>query len=457
GQWVYSTSNQAWYVFQDHYWKTIPGDSKNESFPSTDVITLEVAGLLETVKNAYVASGHDASIIKRIAGGIRGLKQTSGISSTITRCRDLFKDDDFAKGLDLNENLLGFTNGVYDLLTDEFRAGRQDDMISMTVGYAYESLAEDSEAVKVVHAWLDQVFPVPEEKHFVLKLLASCLSAVIREHKFWIWIGGGANGKSTLIDLMQETLGEYATDVASTLFTAKSPPSTAATPQLVELVNKRFVASQEIQRNEQLNLETCKKLTGGDKIPARALYKNNIHFKNKAKIMFCLNNLPSINAQDEGTWRRIVLIKFRSSFVDKPTKPNEFKIDRKLRDLMVSWKPAMMAVLLRYYQIYIDEGLEEVPKYFLEMTETYRFDNDELGDFLETYCELGEGFQVLQADFVASYRRIYPRADKGPVKEAMSQKFGKGNARNNKIEVGKRIGAHGVEKIKYERGCLKLR
>ncbi|KAJ3082597.1 hypothetical protein HK102_001575 [Quaeritorhiza haematococci] len=307
GQWVHR--DQTWYVFEDHHWKAIPSDSKNESFPSTDVITLEVAGLLETVKNAYVDSGDDGNIIKRIANGIRGLKQTSGISNTITCCRDLFNKDDFAKGLDLNGNLLGFTNGINDLMKDEFRAGWQEDMISMTVGYPYETLTEDSEAVQVVHAWLEQVFPVAEEKHFILKLLASCLSGVILEHKFWIWIGGGANGKSTLIDLMQETLGEYATNVASTLFTARLPPSTAATPQLVELVNKRFVASQEIQRSEQLNLETCKKLTGGDNMPARGLYKNNIHFKNKAKIMFCLNNLPSIRAQDEGTWRRIVLIK----------------------------------------------------------------------------------------------------------------------------------------------------
>ncbi|KAJ3077778.1 hypothetical protein HK102_004974, partial [Quaeritorhiza haematococci] len=210
-------------------------------------------------------------------------------------------------------------------------------------------------------------------------------------------------------------------------------------------------------RNEQLNLEACKKLTGGDNIPGRALYKNTIHFKNKAKIMFCLNNLPSIRAQDNGTWRRIVLIKFRSSFVDNPTKPNQFKIDRKLRDLMPSWKPAMMAILLRYFQIYINKGLENVPKYFSEVTETYRFDNDDLGDFIETHCELGEDYQVTQADFVAAYQRIHPRTDKGPIKDAMSQKFGKGNHRNEKIEVGKRIDEKGVEKPKYERGWKGLR
>ncbi|KAJ3086269.1 hypothetical protein HK102_013354 [Quaeritorhiza haematococci] len=50
-----------------------------------------------------------------------------------------------------------------------------------------------------------------------------------------------------------------------------------------------------------------------------------------------------------------------------------------------------------------------------------------LSDFLETHCELGEEYQVTQADFVAAYQRIHPRTDKGPIKDAMSQKFGKGN------------------------------
>ncbi|KAJ3071208.1 hypothetical protein HK102_006489, partial [Quaeritorhiza haematococci] len=82
---------------------------------------------------------------------------------------------------------------------------------------------------------------------------------------------------------------------------------------------------------------------------------------------------------------------------------------------------------------------------------------DQLADFIETYCELGEEYQVLQADFIANYRHIHPRAHKGSIKEAMSQKFGNGNARNDKVEVGKRIGADGVENIKYERGWKRLR
>ncbi|KAJ3079699.1 hypothetical protein HK102_003570 [Quaeritorhiza haematococci] len=455
-RWVFS--KQAWYFFQDHRWQTRAGEKgKAEAFPSTDAITVEVVGLLETVKNAYIDEGVDNSIIKKISAGIRGLKEVSGINSVITLCCIKFLKANFAKALDTNGDLLVFTNGVYDLVKDEFRPGQPEDNMSLTVGYPYEALSQDSEPVRVVHAWLDQVFPVAEEKHFVLKLLASCLSAVIREDKFWIWIGGGANGKSTLINLMHSVLGEYATDVSSTLFTSRTPASNAATPQLVELVNKRFVASQEIQHNERLNLEVCKRLTGGDRMPARGLYKNTEHFTNKAKIMFCLNNLPSIQSQDEGTWRRIVLLKFRSSFVDNPRKPNQFKIDRTLRNKMPSWKPAMMVILLRYYQVYQVEGLDKVPAFFTEHTAAYQSENDELGDFIEEHCELGEGFQVLQADFVLSYQRVHPRADKGAIRRSMSEKFGRGIARNDKIEVGKRIDADGVEKPKYDRGWKGLR
>ncbi|KAJ3084070.1 hypothetical protein HK102_000767 [Quaeritorhiza haematococci] len=319
-------------------------------------------------------------------------------------------------------------------------------MVSMTVGYPYERMDEDSPAAQVIHAWLDQVFPVAEEKHFVLKLLGSTVHGDLLDENFWIWIGGGANGKSTLINLMEATLGDYATNVSSTLFTYKSAGSNAPTPQLMELSSKRFVSSQEIQRNEHLNMEMCKKLTGNDPIKGRALYQNPAGFINKSKIMFCLNTLPSIRAQDEGIWRRIVLIKFRSSFVNKPNAPYQFGIDRKLKHKMGSWKPAMMAILLQYYQIYADEGLEEVPKCFTEQTDTYRCDNDELGDFLEAHCELGEGFQVEQDVFVAAYTQIQARGRKlsqtesVKIKTEMSKRFGTHNHRNDFLNAVKKDG-----------------
>jgi phage/plasmid-associated DNA primase len=40
--------------------------------------------------------------------------------------------------LDNNKNLIGFENGVYDLVQSRFRHGQSDDYVSKSVGYNYE-------------------------------------------------------------------------------------------------------------------------------------------------------------------------------------------------------------------------------------------------------------------------------------------------------------------------------
>ena len=45
---------------------------------------------------------------------------------------------DFTKKLDSDNNLIGFNNGVYDLFNFEFRSGKPEDYITMTVSYDYQ-------------------------------------------------------------------------------------------------------------------------------------------------------------------------------------------------------------------------------------------------------------------------------------------------------------------------------
>ena len=55
----------------------------------------------------------------------------------------------------------------------------------------------------------------------------------------------GANGKSLAIQLFQEALGDYATNVSITLLTNKSASSNAASPELAKCKGIRFVVFQE--------------------------------------------------------------------------------------------------------------------------------------------------------------------------------------------------------------------
>ena len=72
-------------------------------------------------------------------------------------------------------------------------------------------------------------------------------------------------------------------------------------------------------------------LTGGDKLKARGLHKDP-EFKPQIKVVMCCNVLKSLD-NDDGTWRRIRVIEFISSFVDEQIRISNINIR-----LMLHWR-----------------------------------------------------------------------------------------------------------------------
>ena len=92
-----------------------------------------------------------------------------------------------------------------------------------------------------------------------------------------------------------------------------------------------------------------KQFTGGDTLTARDLFKSCVTFKLQGTMVMCCNDLPVIEANDGGTWRRMRVTEFNSKFCDKPVKENEFVINPDLKDKMNRWKQALMGILQNKY------------------------------------------------------------------------------------------------------------
>ena len=58
-------------------------------------------------------------------------------------------------------------------------------------------------------------------------------------------------------------------------------------------------------------------MTGQDVITARFLYSEFFSFKPYFKIWMAMNHKPLIRGSDDGIWRRIILIPFTQSFINK--------------------------------------------------------------------------------------------------------------------------------------------
>jgi P4 family phage/plasmid primase-like protien len=169
-----------------------------------------------------------------------------------------------------------------------------------------------------------------------------------------------------------------------TLLTQKRAASNAATGELARTKGKRFACLQEPSQDEKLNIGLMKELTGGDKIMARAMYKDPIEFKPQFKMVLTCNQLPTVPSTDNGTWRRLRVIEFTSKFVDvpNPANPNEFVMDCDLSNNFIIWKEYFISLLINYYKKYVEIGITE-PEEVLYCTKEYQRNNDVFLDFVE--------------------------------------------------------------------------
>ncbi len=211
-------------------------------------------------------------------------------------------------------NLIGTPNGVIDIAGKKLREGCPEDFISFSTHVEYVDFTEDfdkrpgeyREMFKVLYEVLNDDW---EYLKWFMYQVAMSMTGKNETQSFFFLISPGGSGKSTLMDLILRALGEYAITVAVTLFTRPRPGAGQATPELADMINRRFVVTHEPDEKDELNLPMVKLTTGGgDKITSRALYSNAmIHFKPSCTVFCAMNNIPRFNADEKAhaIWRRL--------------------------------------------------------------------------------------------------------------------------------------------------------
>ena len=444
-----SSKKGVWYTFKNHRWVELDDAVDIKRKISVDVINAYYklnSDLSKEASEMDSTNFHKEIILERcklVLKVISKLKTNSFKKSVISECSELFHVPKFEEKLDVKFNLVGFENGVYDLERGEFRDGLPEDYMSFTTGIDYEEYEDDDENYVGVKTFLEQVLPKKPVREYVITLLSSFLSGKTGHEKFHIWTGCGGNGKSKLIELFRLGFGDYCCTLPINIITEKRPRAEANNPALARTKGKRFACLQEPESNEQINVGLMKELTGGDTIQASAKYKDPVEFKPQFKMILTCNELPAVNSNDRGTWRRLRLVEFISKFVDDPdpSDPYQFEIDEYLDDKLNIWKSAFMYMLLERHRVYRNRGIRE-PDDVKKQTKEYQNESDHYVMFFnEQIVELGDEYSgvTLKLDDIwfvyqewfkqvkGSNVKIPPRKD---LKKNLDNRFGKCNENN---------------------------
>jgi putative DNA primase/helicase len=221
-----------------------------------------------------------------------------------------------AADLDHDPMMLNVDNGTVDLMRGTLNQHDRSDYITRIVPVTYDAEATCPRWFQ----FLDEVFDSDQELiSFVQRAVGYTLTGDTREHALFLLWGNGCNGKSVFIEIMRCILGEFAVATPMATFTTKRDGSTP-TNDLAMLRGARLVSVQESEETAGFSESLVKQITGGDAITARFLHREFFTFTPQFKPWIATNHKPRVRGTDDGFWRRVRLIPFTVSFLNRQDK-----------------------------------------------------------------------------------------------------------------------------------------
>lgn len=430
----YNFDNKMWMIWNGKYWQY---DLEEQVKNFVEVIVEEMQQEIFKIK--------DTQIQIKMLRNIDHINSSAGKEALLKEARHLSGIPAYNSDFDKDEYLICCDNGTIDLRTGEVKESVKSDMISMTTGceISYE------EPVRF-KKFLSEMFEGKEDLiNYVHKALGYSMTNSAREQCMFILHSDGNSGKSLLLDIIKSALGSYGVSSKPQLLTEQRF-GTQNSEEIARLKGKRFIAVEEIGKNERLDERLVKSLTSGiGNQVARFLYGNSFEFPVKGKIWLATNYEPVISGTDRGIWRRIKKIPINADFTGRE--------DKDLREKLIKELPEILGWLLEGYRLYMKEGLIE-PSEVSEATVEYRKEMDLVQQWIDENCELRPDYfekaGVLFENFKAFMTRRDQRTNMTAFGKDLSKKYNKKHYNTGYVYFGIRLRQEAedlAKKVEFDR------
>lgn len=364
-------------------------------------------------------------------------KDANGIENSIKMLRDesFTQSDKF----DTNPFLFLCKSGPINLRTGRLQDSKSSDYLRKMSQVKFDPDAKCPQWVQ----FLNDIFLNKQDLiFFIRKFCGYTLTGNTGEEKFLILEGPGANGKSTLLEVIAGIMGEYGVPVPFATF--KDPKwdqgGNVHQADIIQLIGARFIRSVEVKERARLNIERLKSLTGNDMMSARPPFgKQYLSFYPVGKIWLAVNHLPKIYDTTESCWRRLIRIPFSYTVPpDKLIKDFSKKLLQEENEGILNW-------MLEGCYVWQKEGLNPIPSIVMDATTEYKLESTPVRRFVSEKYEIGK-FQVACSDFYSSFLSWW-KDEMGDVEPI------------SKIEIGKELKrmSFDVRKIKNVKHYIGLR
>jgi len=288
--------------------------------------------------------------------------------------------------------LINLENGILDLRTCELKPHTPDVIFTNKLQVKYDPNAKCPSILKFLSEILH-----PEDIPVIQEFVGYCLYRKYAFARALMCLGDGANGKSTLLGLIEALLGK----------------DNVATPPLQSLVYNRFAAAELFGKLANIHADLpptplaqtgmFKMLTGGDTIYAERKHRDPFTFVSYAKLIYSANALPQTADLTEAFWRRWIIVEFPNRFSegDPKTDPHILKKLTTSEELsgFLNWALEGLKRLL-------ENGGFTPTKTRTQIEEEWTLRTDSLRAFVAEHVKRDPNCYITKEDFYAAYQEF---------------------------------------------------
>ena len=390
-EFLYNTTAQEWYMYDEKVWQpdsllmaetcatAITEIMKHEPLNTSPSIDEKELEKLMELKKKFISKTRNHINKMNMLKSARSLLPATGES--------------FDKG----GNVINLQNGYYDLDNDEFKEHDSKMMFTLISNATYEPEAECPLWEQFIY---ESFLGDADLIEYVQRAIGYSISNSTAERLIFFLFGQETGtGKSVLTNVLDELLGTYSQNIKpEALMIDRSKTGDSADPSFAKLKGARLVTTSESNESGKIDEGLIKRLTGGDKITARFLHKNEITYTPEFKIWMATNYKPIVQNNDSAIWQRLVVIPMDNVV---PTSEADMNLTNKLKaeiNGILNWA-------IEGYRMYKKHGLRKSePDAIKLQRNSYHNEMDIVGRFIDECCILDSQASVKSTDIWNAYR-----------------------------------------------------
>jgi P4 family phage/plasmid primase-like protien len=425
---VFNENTMSWWVYREDQKRWV--ETKREDILHFVMkATLEVRNDIEEL----VKMSHDNTIPKQVAQKLNKLLNSQFIRNNVLPTLEILLSvnyafphipDEIAQNLPApvtritahqNGVLLWLKNG--DSVFYPCKPNEPDPHKTFFITETYNSIVDENADPQPYIDFVAELVDDHETAEYLLQVLASVLGLGRNPFKrFLLLLGGGRNGKNTLIQTIKAAFGDLIQYTTTKILT-NSAHDNATLSAKYALKGCAFAVIDEAPPTKMWDLETIKQLAGGDEILVKKLYRDTQTIPVTWVNIILTNNYPNeFRQQSHAIADRIIAINFPLRFSD--TVENEGRYLRRKDEEKVEAIKQNTAAIIQAFRWAFKEAAQQnfklkEPAKVAEFTEPIRLLADNIGYFLETQTIEDANASVPAQTLYDAYKEFVKEHDLG--------------------------------------------